>query len=225
MEAHRQIKSALFGEFAHIGKALSSPARVEVLDLLAQGERSVEEIAEQTGLTVKNASAHLRVLRQAHLVTTREEPPYRYYRLADDEVASFVRDLQLLARRRLAEADRIVRLYYESQDALEPLSARELRQRLADGDIVLIDVRPIEEYRAGHIPGARSIPVEELEQRLSELPRDREIVAYCRGPFCLFSVEAIGLLHKSGFRARRFDEGLPDWRRRGLPVSAAGVSS
>jgi rhodanese-related sulfurtransferase/DNA-binding CsgD family transcriptional regulator len=200
MATHRAVKDRLYDEFAHVGKAVSSPARIEILDLLSQGERTVEDIARQTGLSVKNTSAHLRVLRQAQLVASRKEPPYQYYRLAEESVSAFVRELQLLARRRLAEADRIVRLYYESADELEPVSLQELQGRLAGGDVVLVDVRPPEEYRAGHIPGARSIPVEELEQRLSELPRNREIVAYCRGPFCLFSVEAVALLRGRGRR-------------------------
>jgi rhodanese-related sulfurtransferase len=221
MASQRTIKTRLYDEFAHIGKAVSSPARIEILDLLSQGERTVEAIAAQTGLTLKNTSAQLRVLRQAQLVATRQEPPYRYYRLAAHAVSEFVRDLQMLARERLAEADRIVRLYYESPDELEPVSVLELQERLAAGDVVLLDVRPPEEYRAGHIPGARSIPVGALEQRLAELPAGREVIAYCRGPFCLFSVEAVELLCRHGYRARRLDAGLPDWRRRGLPVDTA----
>jgi rhodanese-related sulfurtransferase len=159
------------------------------------------------------------VLRQAQLVATRKDPPYQFYRLADAGVADFVRDLERLARQRLAEADRIVRLYYESPDSLEPVSVAELRTRLGAGEVVLLDVRPAEEFEAGHIPGARSVPIDVLEARLSELPADREIVAYCRGPFCLFSVEAVELLRRHGFRARRLEEGVPDWRRRGYRVS------
>jgi rhodanese-related sulfurtransferase/DNA-binding HxlR family transcriptional regulator len=220
MDPHRLIKDQLYEGFADLAKAMASAPRLEILDLLSQGERNVEEIARQIGQSVKNTSAQLRVLRQAQLLASRKEPPYQYYRLADDGVFVFLRELQWLARRRSAEVDRTVRAYYEDPDQLEPVGVRELQDRLAEGDVVVLDVRPAEEYQAGHIPAARSIPIEELKRRLSELPRDREIVAYCRGPFCIYSVDAVGLLRRHGFRARRLAEGLPDWRRQGLPVHA-----
>jgi rhodanese-related sulfurtransferase/DNA-binding transcriptional ArsR family regulator len=218
LDSHREIKDQLYEAIAEFGKAVASAPRIQILDLLSQGERSVEEIARQIGQSVKNTSAHLRVLRQANLVRTRKESPYQYYRLAEEGVFAFLRELETLARERSVEVERIVRLYYEEPDEFEPVSARELQDRLAAEEVVVLDVRPAEEYRMGHIPAARSIPIEELERCLPELPRDREIVAYCRGPFCLFSVEAVALLRRHGFQARRLEEGLPDWRRKGLPV-------
>jgi rhodanese-related sulfurtransferase len=158
------------------------------------------------------------VLRQARLVETRREGTYVYYRLAGEDVSRFLRDLQTLARDRLAEVERVASLYVDGRDELEPITLAELRRRLRDGDVTVIDVRPEEEYRAGHIPGALSIPVAELKRRLGEIPKRREVVAYCRGPYCVYSVEAVEILRKHGYRARRADEGLPDWRASGLPV-------
>jgi rhodanese-related sulfurtransferase/DNA-binding transcriptional ArsR family regulator len=221
---HRALKDELYTHFARIGRAVSSPQRLELLDVLAQGERPVEALAAEAGLTVKNASAHLRVLREARLVARRKEPPYVVYRLADGEVFGLLRRLEGVARTRLAEVQRLVQDYYEAPDALEPVGAAELARRLEAEDVVVLDVRPEAEYRAGHIPGARSIPVAELEARLSELPADREVIAYCRGPYCLFSLEAVEVLRRHGVRARRLDVGLPDWGAEGRAVEAAGVA-
>lgn len=214
----RALKDQLHEQFARIGKALASPKRLEVLDLLAQGEKPVEAIAEQTALTVKNASAHLRELRNARLVETRKEGTYVFYRLAGERVFQVLREIQGLARERLAEVDQVARLYLEHRDELEPCGAEELRRRMQDGEVTILDVRPEDEYRAGHIPGAISIPVGELERRLADLPRDREVIAYCRGPYCVYAAEAVESLRQAGLRARRMEEGLPDWRARGLPV-------
>ena len=216
---HRELKDPLYAQFARIGHAVSSPKRLELLDLLSQGEKTVETLAEQSSMPLKNTSAHLRVLRQARLVDTRRDATYVYYRLASEDVSRFLRELQSLARVRLAEVEQVARLYIDDRDVMEPVSLDELRRRMRDGDVTVIDVRPEEEFRAGHIPGARSIPVAQLKRRLSELPKKKEIVAYCRGPYCVYSVEAIAILRKHGYRARRADEGLPEWRANSLPVT------
>jgi rhodanese-related sulfurtransferase len=218
---HRELKDPLYAQFARIGTAVASPRRIELLDLLSQGEKTVETLAAQSSTPVKNTSAHLRVLRQAQLVDTRREGTYVYYRLASDDVFRFLRELQSLARARLAEVERVAGLYLEGRDELEPVSLQELRRRMRAGDVTVIDVRPEEEFRAGHIPGALSIPVAQLKRRLSEIPKKREVVAYCRGPYCVYSVEAVTILRKHGYRARRTDEGLPDWRARARPVAAS----
>lgn len=218
--AHRELKDPLYAQFARIGHAVASPKRLEMLDLLSQGEKTVETLAEQSSTPVKNTSAHLRVLRQARLVDTRRDGTYVYYRLASEDVFRFLRDLQALARSRLAEVERVASLYIDGRDELEPVSLKELRRRMREGDVTVIDVRPEEEFRSGHIPGALSIPVAQLKRRLSEIPKKREVVAYCRGPYCVYSVEAVGILRKHGYRARRADEGLPDWRASTLPIAA-----
>src|SRR5919202_5706330 len=217
---HGELKDPLYAQFARIGHTVASPKRIELLDLLGQGEKTVEQLAEQSSTPLKNTSAHLRVLRQARLVETRREGTYVYYRLAGEDVFQFVRDLQTLGRNRLAEVERVANLYIDGRDELEPVSLKELRRRMREGDVTVIDVRPEEEYRAGHIPGALSIPVAQLKRRLAEIPKRREAVAYCRGPYCVYSVEAVGILRKHGYRARRAGEGLPEWRASGLPVAA-----
>jgi len=215
----REAKRALFDEFARVGKAVSSGRRIEVLDILANGERSVEGLAEQLGLSVANTSQHLQVLRQAGLVRTRREGTSIRYRLAAPEVFEFLRALRALAAGRLAEVERLARAYLGARDTLEPVTRQELARRLRrGGDLVVVDVRPAEEFAAGHLPGAVSIPLSELQRRLRELPKDREIVAYCRGPYCVFSHAAVELLRRRGFRARRLEEGLPEWEAADLPV-------
>jgi rhodanese-related sulfurtransferase len=216
---HRELKDPLYAQFARIGHAVASPRRLELLDLLSQGEKTVETLAEQSSMPLKNTSAHLRVLRQARLVDTRRDATYVYYRLASEDVSRFLRELQSLARDRLAEVEQVARLYIDGRDEMEPVSLDELRRRVRDDDVTVIDVRPEEEFRAGHIPGARSIPVAQLKRRLSEIPKKKEVVAYCRGPYCVYSVEAVGILRKHGYRARRADEGLPEWRANSLPVT------
>ncbi|MGQ0646479.1 MAG: ArsR/SmtB family transcription factor [Gemmatimonadaceae bacterium] len=216
---HRDLKDPLYAQFARLGHALASPKRIELLDLLAQGEKTVERLGEQSATPIKNTSGHLRVLRQARLVETRREGTYVYYRLADGDVARFVRDLQQLGRQRLAEVEQVAQLYIDGRDALDPVTLPELRKLVRDGGVTVIDVRPREEYEAAHIPGALSIPVAELKRRLGELPKRREVIAYCRGPYCVFALEAVTLLRKQGFRARRAEEGLPEWRTAGFPVA------
>ncbi|HKH90180.1 MAG TPA: metalloregulator ArsR/SmtB family transcription factor [Gemmatimonadaceae bacterium] len=219
MVSHRAFKDPLYAQFARIGHAAASPKRIELLDLLAQGEKTVETLAEQAATPLKNTSAHLRVLREARLVETRREGTYVLYRLADDDVLRFLRSLQTLARQRLAEVEQVTQKYLTSRDALEPVTLDELRRLVRDGDVTVLDVRPREEYDAGHIPGALSVPVAELERRLGELPKRKEVIAYCRGPWCVYSVEAVEVLREHGFRARRADDGLPDWRAAGRSVA------
>jgi rhodanese-related sulfurtransferase/DNA-binding transcriptional ArsR family regulator len=219
---HRELKDPVYAQFARIGHAVASPVRIELLDLLAQGEKTVEALAEQSAAGIKNTSAHLRVLRQARLVETRREGTYVYYRLADDDVSRFVRDLQRLGRQRLAEVEQVARQYIDGRDKLEPVTLGELRKLVREDAVTVIDVRPHDEYEAGHITGALSVPVAELNRRLRELPKRREVIAYCRGPYCVFSLEAVTLLRKHGFRARRSEEGLPAWRDAGLPVATGG---
>lgn len=222
----RAFKNQLYEQFARIGKALSSAHRLELLDVLAQGERSVEELAQETGMSVANASQHLQVLRAAQLVEVRREGVYIYYHLADERVFSVWQAIRKLGEARIAEIDRVVRTFLHDRDLLQPVDAVELLRRLMDSDVVLLDVRPVEEYRAGHIPGARSVPVAELEAHLHEIPKDREVVAYCRGPYCVFADEAVTLLRAHGYSARRLEQGLPDWRALGLPVeSGTGVQA
>lgn len=218
-DRHRAVKDQLYANFARVAKALSSPKRLEIIDLLSQGERAVESLASEAALSVGNASAHLKVLHAARLVDRRRDGQRILYRLASPEVFRLFRDLQGFAETRLAEVERLVRLYYDQPDALEAVSREELLRRMRDGDVVLVDVRPREEFLAGHVPGALNVPPDELESHLATLPADREIVAYCRGPYCLFSVEAVAALRARGYRARRLATGLPDWRAAGHPVA------
>jgi rhodanese-related sulfurtransferase len=215
----REFKDALYAQFARIGHALASPKRIELLDLLAQGEKTVEQLAEDSATAVKNTSAHLRALRQARLVETRRDGTYIYYRLAGEGVGGLVRSLEQLGRQRLAEVEQVARLYLEDRDEFEPVTLVELSKLVRSDEVTVIDVRPAEEYEAGHIPGAISIPVAELKRRRVELPKRREVVAYCRGRYCVYALEAVTLLRKRGYRARRADEGLPEWRDLGLPVA------
>jgi rhodanese-related sulfurtransferase len=215
---HREFKDRLFGQFARVSKALASPRRLEIVDLLAQGERTVEEIAKETAMSVASASQHLQALKAARMVEMRREGLYAHYRLADEDVFRTWQAIRALAESRLAEVDRVVEAYLVDRDALEAVDATELMERLTVGSVLVLDVRPEEEYRAGHIPGASSVPVHTLEAALQTLPRDREIVAYCRGPYCVFSDEAVALLRSRGYRARRLRQGLPDWRAAGMPV-------
>jgi rhodanese-related sulfurtransferase/DNA-binding transcriptional ArsR family regulator len=218
-QAHRAFKEQLYAQFARLGRALANPHRLELVDLLAQGERTVEDLAREAGLSVANASQHLQTLRGAGLVEVRREGLYAHYRLADERVYRVWQALRELGEARLAELDRVVAHFLGARDDLEAIDMEELRARLADDAVIVLDVRPAEEYRAGHIPGARSVPIADLEQVLRDLPRDREIVAYCRGPYCVFSDEAVALLRERGYSARRLTSGLPDWRAAGLPVA------
>jgi rhodanese-related sulfurtransferase len=197
---------------------VSAPKRLELLDLLCQGPRTVEALAEQSALSVANASQHLQVLRAAHLVEAEKKGLYVEYRVADADVVRFFVAMRALAESRLAEVERVTREYMEAREAMEPVDGEELFRRVKDGDVVVLDVRPELEYRAGHIPGALSIPVDELQERLGELPKRREIVAYCRGPYCVMAIEAVQLLRKKGFKAQRMEHGVLDWSARGWPI-------
>lgn len=217
--ADRDSKEALFDGFARVAKALGSGRRAEIVDLLANGERNVESIASEIEMSVANASQHLQVLRRAGLVSSRRQGTSILYRLASPDVINLWRVLQNVAGDRVAEIDRLARAYTGDLDGIELLTKEELARRLRRKDrLLVLDVRPEEEYAAGHVPGAVSIPVTELKSRLRELPKDLEIVAYCRGSFCAFAPEAARYLSKKGFRTRIMDVGLPDWEAAGLPV-------
>lgn len=223
MPGHREFKDALYTQFARIGHALASPTRIELLDLLGQGEKTVETLAAHSETPLKNTSAHLRVLRQARLVETRRDGTYVYYRLTDDDVVRLLKTLEALGQTRLVEVQQVIQQYLDGRDQLEPVTFKELRHLMRDGSVTVVDVRPTDEYQAGHIPGALSVPVPELKRRLSEIPKSREVIAYCRGRYCVYSLEAVTLLRKHGFRARRLQQGLPDWRLAGLPLETAGT--
>jgi rhodanese-related sulfurtransferase len=220
----RAFKDSLYAEFAVLGKALSNAHRLELLDLLAQGERSVEELAREAALSLANASAHLQVLRQARLVEAEKRGLNVVYRLAAPEVFQLWRTLRDVGSARLAEIDRLVENYFSEREEFEAVDKEELLRLMADQAVIVIDVRPEVEYEQGHIPTARSVPVENLKRRLAELPRDLEVVAYCRGPYCVYSDEAVRLLHHHGFRARRLKEGFPEWRAAGYPVEMEEVA-
>ena len=215
MSAHRQFKDAIYEQFARIGKAVAAPKRLELLDLLCQGPRTVEALAGEAALSVANASRHLGVLRAARLVETEKKGLYVEYRLADERVCRFFHALRGLAEARLTEVEHVTQSYLERRGAMEPVQGPELLRRVRQGEVTLLDVRPPLEYRAGHVPGALSVPVAELKKRLAELPKDREIVAYCRGPYCVMAIDAVELLRKKGFRAERMEQGVGDWRARG----------
>jgi rhodanese-related sulfurtransferase len=216
----RETKTALFDAFARAAKALASGRRIELVDVLANGERTVEVLAGEVGLSVANTSQHLQVLRQAGLLASRRKGTSVHYRLAGPEVFQLWQALRTLAASRLAEVERLAVAYLGARDELEPVSREELARRLQNGDdLVVLDVRPTAEHAAGHVPGAVSIPVGELRRRLAELPADREVVAYCRGPYCAFAHEAVAMLRQAGFAARRLEDGLPEWEAAGLAVT------
>jgi rhodanese-related sulfurtransferase len=214
----RRFKDAIYQQFARIGKALSAPKRLELIELLCQGPRTVEALAQQAAISVANASQHLQVLRGARLVLGEKKGLHVEYRLADDEVCRFFVSLRSFAESRLAEVELVAREYFESRGTMEAVEEDELLRRVSRSEVTVLDVRPASEYRAGHLPGALSVPVAELSARLDELPRDREIVAYCRGPYCVMAVEAVDLLRRKGFRAHRLERGVVDWRARGWTV-------
>ena len=213
------FKEQLCTQFARIGKALASPARLELLDLLAQGERPVEGLAREAGLSVANASAHLQGLRCAYLITGRKEGRHVYYRLADPTAYRLWSALRQVGGRQLPEIDRLVTTYLHGRQELEAISRDELVRRLSEGTVEVLNARPAIEYGQGHIRGALSLPVSDLEARLHELATAQEVVAYCRGPYCIFADEAVTILRAHGFRARRYEEGYPDWVAAGLPVA------
>jgi rhodanese-related sulfurtransferase len=215
---NRKLKDAIYEQLARLGKAVAAPKRLELLDLLCQGPRTVEALAEQAALSIANASQHLQVLRAARLVEAEKQGLHVEYRLAGDDVCRFFLALRDLGEGRLAEMALVTREYLGARDSMETVAGDELLRRVKEGEVTVLDVRPSEEYRAGHIPGAVSIPLGELRARFKELPKKRDVVAYCRGPYCVFAVEAVELLRRKGFKAHRMEAGVPDWRSRGWRV-------
>ena len=218
-EQHRRFKDAIYEQLARVGKGLASPTRLELLDLLSQGPRSVEAIAKQAGIPIANASQHLRVLRLARLVETEKHGLYVEYRLASAEVGEMFVSLRSLAESRLAEIEQVTREYLGSRGSMEPVGSGELLRRAQSGAVTILDVRPECEFRAGHLEGAVSIPVAELAARLTEVPKGRAVVAYCRGPYCVMALEAVETLRKAGYEADRIELGVVEFRARGMTVT------
>ena len=224
MSSTANPKRALYAQFAVVAKAIAHEHRLELLELVAQGERGVEALAERSGLSIANASQHLQQLRRAGLVMARRQAKFVLYRLTDDTVLALLAAMQKVAERNVGEVDRILRSYFYARDELEPVSRVELVQRMKQGLVTIIDVRPGDEFVLAHVPGARNIPLGELKRHLSKLDRKIEIVAYCRGPYCVLSFEAVAQLRKLGFKARRLEDGLPEWKAAGLPVQTGAVT-
>jgi rhodanese-related sulfurtransferase len=222
--AHRRFKDSLYGNFAQLGKALASPVRIEFLELLAQSERTVESLAEETGVTLANASQHLQALRRAGLVDSSKEGLFVRYRLADHAVVELCVALRKAAERRSAELDRLVREHFADRSDAEAVAMPDLLKRARAQDVLILDTRPAREYASGHIAGAISVPVDELQQRLKELPRNKKYVAYCRGPYCVYADRAVELLRANGRRAQRLLEGFPEWRAAGFPIESGSPS-
>ncbi|MCP4751908.1 MAG: metalloregulator ArsR/SmtB family transcription factor [Proteobacteria bacterium] len=223
--SNSNFKHQLFEQFARIGKSLGSGSRLELLEYLAQGERNVESLAKASGFTVANTSQHLRQLHQAGLVTSRKSAQQVFYRLADEMVVDLLDILRKVAERNLAEIERLIKTYLTAKDELEPISGSELLNRFKRKDITILDVRPSEEFKEGHLPKAINIPLNELEKRLDRIPNDMDVVAYCRGPHCVLAFEAVAKLREAGFRAIRLEKGFPEWKRSGLPVEVAVPTS
>jgi len=222
--AHRHFKDRLYGHFAQLGKALASPLRVEFLELLAQSERTVESLADETGVSLANASQHLQALRHAGLVDSRKQGLFVRYRLADHAVVELCVALRNVAERRSAELDRLVREHFAKRSNTEAVAMVDLLKRVRSQNIVVLDTRPANEYAAAHIAGAISVPVDQLRRRLKELPRSKDYVAYCRGPYCVYADRAVDILRASGRRAQRLLEGFPEWRMAGFPIQSCPVA-
>ena len=218
VNTHRTFKNRLYAQFARVGKAIASPHRLELLELLGQGERTVESLAAELETSVANVSQHLKALRQAALVETRKQGQFVHYRLADTAISDLCRVVRMVSERRLAELDRVVRDHFGDRSQTEPVSISELLKRARSPEVVILDTRPVTEYEAGHIAGAVSMPVDQLRRRLQQLPKNKEYVAYCRGPYCVYADQAVVLLQSKGRRARRLLEGFPEWRAAGLAV-------
>ncbi len=216
-------KRVLFEHFAAVARALGSGHRLEILELVAQGARCVEDLAQRTGITVANASQHLQHLRRAGLVAAQREGKRIYYELSDEAVVELLGSLRRIAERNVAEVERVIKNYFHELDSLEPVSRAELARKMKSGAVTIIDVRPPEEFASGHIAGAVNIPLKELASKLRSLPKSREIVAYCRGPFCVLSYEAVQMMRGRGLRARRLEDGYPEWKIAGLPVESGTI--
>jgi len=225
MPAARETKDKLYAQFARLGRALSSPKRLELLDLLCQNEKTVETLADQAGLSIANTSRHLQVLREARVVEARKSGVHAFYRLADDDVCDFFRSLRRLAEKRIAEIDRIIADYFDPSGQLQPVNRRELLKMARKGEVVILDVRPRDEYEAGHLPFAISVPLEELKKRLNEFSPAVEVVAYCRGPYCVLAQEAVRFLKSRGFKATRLSDGTAEWKEAGLDVETRPVGT
>lgn len=217
---NRRFKDSVYEQLARMGKATSAPKRLELLDLLCQGPRTVEVLAREAAVTVANASQHLQVLRAARLVEAEKRGLFVEYRVANEQVCDFFLSLRSLAESRLAEVEQVTRAYFAGRGGMEPVASEELLRRVRNGEVTVLDVRPSEEYRAGHIPGALSVPISQLKGRLKDLAKDREVVAYCRGPYCVMAVEAVELLRKKGFTAHRLEKGVAELKARGWRVAA-----
>ncbi len=216
--AHRRFKDGLYGHFAHLGKALASPLRIEFLELLAQGERTVESLATEAHISLANASQHLQALRHAGLVDSRKKGLFVHYRLADPVIVELCIAIRRVAERRSAELERLVREHFGERSDAEAVAMADLLKRSRSRDVIILDTRPASEYAAGHIAGAISVPVDELQRRLKQLPKSKDYVAYCRGPYCVYADRAVEILHASGRRAQRLLEGFPEWQVRGFPI-------
>lgn len=221
MPQYDTYKTALYEQFARVGKALCSARRLELLDLLLQAERPVEELARETGMSVANTSQHLQVLKQARIVESERRGNHVVYRAASEHAGDLLAGIRRFSEHGLAEVEAITRRFHEGADDMEPVDRHELMARAETGDVIVLDVRPSAEYEAGHLPFAESLPLDELEQRLASLPRDKRIVAYCRGPYCVLAVEAVERLRRRGFDAVRLEDGVREWQERGLPVEYA----
>jgi rhodanese-related sulfurtransferase/DNA-binding transcriptional ArsR family regulator len=216
------MKRELYQSIAKVAQALASGHRLQLLEFMAQGERSVDALAAMTGMSVANASQHLQALRRAGIVAVRKDGQRVYYRVAGDDVVRLYHGLRGVAETRLAEVRQLVNEFLGDRAALEPVPAEELLARVKKGLVTVLDVRPREEFEAGHLPGAVNIPIDRLESELARLPKKREVVAYCRGPFCLMSFDAVTALRKHGWKARRLHDGFPEWKAAGLPVESSG---
>jgi rhodanese-related sulfurtransferase/DNA-binding transcriptional ArsR family regulator len=223
--SHRAFKDRLYGQLARVGKALASPHRLELLELLAQGERTVDSLAGETSMSIASTSQHLQALREGGLVESRKQGLFVHYRLADPTVFELTRALRVVAEARLAELERVVRDPFGDRSEPQPVMMEELVERARSGNVVIIDTRPANEYAAGHIAGAISVPIDELEERLKQLPKSKEYVAYCRGPYCAYADRAVEVLRSHGRRARRLVQGFPEWKASGLPFEAISTVS
>lgn len=222
MPAPDQFRMKIYEHLARLGKSLASPIRLELLDMLCQGPRTVEALAEASGQTLANTSQHLKILRAAHLVDADKNGNNVIYRIADKEVAVFISSLNRFGRSRLAEIELLMKVLNDEQGTLEAVDKGRLLDQVRKGKVMVVDVRPPEEFRAGHLPGALSIPITDLERRLSELPKNRRVVAYCRGPFCVMAIDAVRLLRSHGYNAIRLEEGVAEWLAEGLPIESVG---
>jgi rhodanese-related sulfurtransferase len=221
----QSFKGAVYEQFARIGKAISNPARLELLELLSQGPRNVEALAKEAGLGLPNTSQQLKVLREARLVSTKKNGLYVTYRLADEQVSEFFLAVRSLAQKRLQEIAEITRTFIEAQESLRPVDRKQLLERIRSDSVTVLDVRPSEEYSAGHLSRAVSIPLKELKRRLADLPRNRDIVAYCRGPYCVMAIDAVKLLRRHGFTAYRLEDGVQEFRAMGFWIASGGGTS